>query len=224
MRRRRPTRDELGISLVEILIASLLFSIVVVSVDASVTVVQSRQVQVSDRTQALDNLQVAQQAVTKDIHAAAASPVWTTPAVPTSMPGTPITATTLAFNASLGGGTPLINISLTTATHILLVTCTGVGCRPGAGAGTVVTQARIANVDSSSLFTLTTKEVSTTANSVTTNAFFFTTVASTLILDTPKVGAPKMFQTNLSDPNIVANNIEFACQDALGAAGATGSC
>jgi Tfp pilus assembly protein PilW len=211
-------------SLIEVMIASLLFTVVIVSVDASITVVQNHQVQVSDRTQALDNLQLAQQAITSDIHAASFTPAWTTPAIPTSMPGSPITATTLAFNAKLGGHTPLINISLTTATHILLVTCTGLGCTPTAGAGTVVTQARIANVDSSSLFTLNTQEVSTTANSVTVNTFYFTTVGSSLILDTPRVGAPKFTQTTLADPNIVTNNIEFACRSALSATGASGSC
>jgi len=209
-------------TLVEVLISALLFSIVIVTVDASVTVVQSHQVQVSDRTQALDYIQTAQQAITHDIHAATTT--WTTPPVPTSMPGSPLTGTTLAFAASLGGATPSINISLNTSTHVLTVTCTGVGCSPSAGAGTVVTQAQIANVDSSSLFTLTTKEVSITANSVTTNAFFFTTVSSSVIVDTPKVGAHNAYQTTLADPNIVANNVEFACQSALGSTGASGSC
>jgi Tfp pilus assembly protein PilW len=210
-------------SLIEILIASMLFSVIVVVVDASINVVQAHQVQISDRTQALDNLQTAQQAITRDIHAANTT-TWTTPTVPTSAPGTPITSQTLAFNASLGGGTPAINISLNTTTHILTVTCTGLGCRPGSSSTGAMTQARIANVDSSSLFTLTTSEVSDTSNSVTTNAFFFTTISSTLVLDTPKVGATKLFQTTLADPNIVTNNVEYACQSALAESGASGSC
>ncbi len=208
-------------SLVEVLVSLVLFAVVVVTVDASVTVVQSHQVQVSDRTQALDYLQSAQQAITKDLHAAIPTG-WTSPALPTSAPGSPITATSLAFSAQLGAGTPTISIALNTTTHVLTVTCTGTGCR-SAGTGTV-TQASIANVDSSSLFTLTTKEVSITANSVTTNSFFFTSAASTLILDTPKVGALNAYQTTLSDPNIVINNDEYACQSALSATGATGSC
>jgi Tfp pilus assembly protein PilV len=212
-------RDESGISLVEVLISMMLFAIVVVTVDASVTVVQSHQVQVSDRTQALDYLQDAQQAITRDLHAAQ---TWTTPAPPTSVPGSPVTATTLSFTADLGGGTPTISISLNTTTHVLLVTCTGAGCR-STGTGTI-TQAQISNVDSSSLFTFTTKEVTTTANSTTTNTFYYTTVSSTLILDTPKVGAEHVFQSTLSDPNVVINNAEFACQTALSATGASGSC
>jgi hypothetical protein len=135
-----------------------------------------------------------------------------------------VTATSLAFTASLGGGTPAISIALNTSTHFLTVTCTGVGCRAGATSSTVMTQAQIANIDSSSLFTLTTKEVSTTANSVTTNAFYYTAVSSSLVLDTPKVGALHSYKTTLADPNIVANNAEFACQQALGQDGASGSC
>jgi hypothetical protein len=99
-----------------------------------------------------------------------------------------------------------------------------VGCRPGAGATSVATQAQISNVDSSSLFTLTTHEVSTTNNSVTTNSFYFTSVASSIVFDTPKVGAPQVFKMTLAAPNIVVNNAEYACQIALNSTGATGSC
>ena len=223
MRSWRRSRDESGISLVEILISSMLLSIVIVSGDASVTVIQARQVQVSDRTQALDYLQTAQQAITKDLHAATTT--WTSPAVPTSAPGSPIKSTNpinLNFIADLGGGTPTISISLNTASHVLTITCTGAGCR-STGTGTV-TQAQISNVDSSSGFTFTTQEVSITSAGTTTNTFYFTTVASTLVLDTPRVGAQKVVQTTLSNPNIVTNNVEYACQDALNQAGASGAC
>jgi len=218
--RHEPRHDESGVSLVELMVAFLLFAIVVVSVDASITVVQTHQVQVSDQTQALDTLQTAQQAITRDIHAAV---TWTTPAVPTSPPGS-VTAQTLAFTAQLGTGTPSISIALNTSTHILTVTCTGVGCSKVSGASTTVTQAQVSNIDSSSLFTFTTKEVSTTVSSVTTNSFFYTQVASTLVLDTPKVGAQHVTKTTLSNPTIVVNNVEYSCQDALSNAGASGSC
>lgn len=213
MIRRLVTRDESGVTLPEVLLSTFLFSIVIVTVDASLTVVQTHQVEVNDRTQALDNLQVVAQAINRDIHAASS---WTTPAAATST--APVTATTLGFTALLGSGTPTISISLNTATHQLTVTCTGAGCRP-TGTGTVQ-QAQISNIDSSTLFTLTPKEVSTNG----TNTFFYTSVASTLVLDTPKVGAPKVFKTTLSAPNLVANNVEYACQSALGAIAASGSC
>jgi len=215
-------RGESGVTLIEMVIASLLLSIVFVSVDTSIGVVQTHQVQLTNQTQGLDYLQIAEEAISKDIHAATDS--WTTPALPTSIPSPATTSTSLTFTASLGGGTPTINVALNTSAHSLLVTCTGVGCSPTATSSTVITQARIYNVDSSTLFTLTTKEVSTTVNSVTTNGFYYTAVASSLVMDTPFVGAPHVFKTTLADPDIVANNAELACQNALSQTGASGSC
>jgi hypothetical protein len=209
-------------SLIEVMISTLLLSIAVVAVDATVTVLQAQQVKVNNRTQALEYLQQAQEAITKDVHAATST--WTAPALPTSAPSTPITATSLTFTASLGGGTPTINVTLNTTTHVLLVTCTGVGCRTGATASSVVAQADINNVDPSSGFTLTTNEVSTTTRGATTNTFYFTNVSSSLILDAPSVGATHEVQTQLADPDIVANNAIFSCQVALSSTGGTGSC
>ena len=210
------------ISVIEVMISALLLSICLVTVDTSVSIMVSHQTQVTQRTQALDALQTAQEAITHDVHAA--TDTWTTPALPTSMPSQPVTSTSLAFTASLGGGTPTINVSLNTSTHVLTVTCTGVGCHTGAGSTTVYTQAQISNVDSGSLFTLTTKEVTATSGSVATNTFFYTTVGSSLTVDTPSVGAANVFHSTLADPNIVTNNAEYACQTALSGIGATGSC
>jgi len=223
MTRRPILRDEAGMTVIEVMLSAILLVVVLISVGTTITVLQKHQVQVNDRTQALDDLQMAQQAITRDLHAASATG-WTTPALPASMPSQPVTATSLSFQASLGGGSPTVTISLNTSTHFLTVSCSGAGCRPGVSGSTAVTQAQIANVDSSSLFTLTTKEVSTTANSVTTNTFYYTAVSSSLVLDTPKVGALNAYKTTLADPTIVVNNAEYACQTALGQAGATGSC
>jgi Tfp pilus assembly protein PilW len=218
---RSPERDESGVSLIEVMLASMLFALVVVSVDTSINVVQTHQVQISDQTQALDNLQVAQQAISRDVHAAVA---WTTPTLPTTAPSSPITAQTLAFTAQLGSGTPTINIALSTATHILTVRCTGVGCTPASTSTSVITQAQVSNIDPATLFTMTTSEVSNTVNSTTTNDFYFTDVATSLILVTPKVGAPHAFKITLADPDIVANNVEYVCENDLGNTGSTGTC
>ncbi len=224
---------ESGVSLVEVMVAMALFSIVVVAVDSSLTVVTERQTQVTNATEALDNLQTLQQVITTDLHAANG---WTEPAVPTSAPGSPITVswpasggscgTThgLTFTASLNSATATIAICLNTTTHFLTVTCSGSAAAcPGNSAGTM-TLAQVGNIDSSSSFTFTTKEVSTTAGGVTTNAFFFTAVASTLILDSPRVGAPHVSQTILTSPSLEVYNDEYACQVALDGDGATGSC
>jgi hypothetical protein len=59
---------------------------------------------------------------------------------------------------------------------------------------------------------------------MTTNSFFFTAAASTMILDSPRVGAPHVSQTILPSPNLEVYNSEYACQEALSGQGATGSC
>jgi type II secretory pathway pseudopilin PulG len=215
-------RSESGASLVEMMIALALFSVVIVAVDSSLTVVQKQQVQVTNATAALNNLQIAQEAISTDIHAAVA---WTTPAVPTVMPAQPVTATTLSFTASLNNSTTgTINIALNTSTHVLTVTCSGSAAAcPGSGSGTEL-QAQVQNIDSASLFTMTTKEVSTTQGAVTTNAFYYTDVASSLILDSPRVGAPHVSKTIVSSPSLEVYNVEYACQLALSGDGASGSC
>jgi hypothetical protein len=204
-------------------IAMALLSITVVAVDSSLTVVVDRQTQVTNQTEALDNLQVAEEAITRDILGATA---WTTPAVPTTAPTSAVTAQTLVFQASLSGVTNLITITLNTTTHQLLVcsnlTLTTSGC--GSSVTGVRLQAQVANIDSSSLFTFATHEVSQTVNSVTTNTFFYTSVASTLTLDSPKVGAPHVSQTTLQTPAIVIYNGVYACQTASSIEGATGTC
>jgi Tfp pilus assembly protein PilW len=223
--------DESGASLVELMIALVLFSVVIIAVDSSITVVQERQVAVTASTQALDNLQVAQEALTSDLHAAQ---TWTTPALPTTAPSQPVTASWtgsgtcgvnygLNFTASLNNATATIAVCLNTVTHVLTVTCTGAAACPGTGSGPIL-QTQVANIDSSSSVTFTTKEVSTTQGGVTTNAFFFTTIATTLILDSPRVGAPRVTKTTLTSPNLEVYNTEYACQLALAGTGATGSC
>lgn len=221
--RRRRRSDEAGVSLIEMMIAMVLLSVVVVAVDSSLTVVVDHQTQVTQGTEALDNIQVAEEAITRDIISATA---WTTPAVPTTAPSSPVTAQNLVFRASLNNVSNLITISLNTTTHQLLVcsnlTLTTSGC--GSSVSGVRLQAAVANIDSSSLFTFTTHEVSQTINSVTTNTFFYTSVASTLTIDSPAVGAPHVSQVTLQTPAIVIYNGVYACQTASSTVGATGTC
>jgi type II secretory pathway pseudopilin PulG len=219
----RRGRDEVGVTLIELTIAMALLSITVVAVDASLTVVVDHQTQVTNQTEALDNLQGAEEAISRDIISATA---WTTPAVPTTAPGSPVTAQTLVFQASLSNITNLITITLNTTTHQLQVcsnlTLTTSGC--GSSVAGVRLQAQVANIDSSSLFTFTTHEVTQTINSVTTNTFFYTAVASVLTLDTPAVGAPHVSKTTLQTPALVIYNGVYSCQTASSVVGATGTC
>ena len=222
---RRRSGDESGVSLVEMLIALVLFSVVVVSVDSSLTVVQERQVQTTNSTEALNNLQVAEEAITTDLRAAT---TWTDPALPTTTPSGPTAANPLLFDADLNGPT-LVGIALNTTTHQLQVCTNANPATPVtittvcSGSG-ITMQAQVNNVDSSSSFTLSANEVSTTINSTTTNAWYYTSAATNLIVDTPKVGATHVSQVSLQSPTIVSYGGLYSCQTALSAVGATGSC
>jgi prepilin-type N-terminal cleavage/methylation domain-containing protein len=222
-------RDDSGVSLVEMMIAMALFSLVIVAVDSSLTVVQERQVQVTNGVEALDNIQIAQEAVTRDIESATA---WTTPAVPTSAPSSPITVnwtganSGLVFTSELNEALATITIALNTTTHVLTITCADISSDSACGgaAGGTQTQVAVANVDSSSSFTFTTDQVTTTINAITSSQFFFTDIASVLTLDTPRVGAPRVSKTTLTSPSIIPYNIVYACQTDAAAEGGNGAC
>jgi hypothetical protein len=119
-----------------------------------------------------------------------------------------------------------ITVALNTTTHKLTVTCADLNSDSACAgpAGGTQTQASVANIDSSSSITMTTDQVTSTVNSVTSSSFFFTGVATTLILDSPSVGASHVSQTTLSSPSIIPYNIVYACQTAASAEGANGSC
>jgi Tfp pilus assembly protein PilW len=225
MRRVRQRRDESGISLVEMAIALVILSVVVVSVDSSLTVVQERSVQVTNATEAINNLQVAEEAITTDLRA---SNAWTTPAVPTSAPSGPTSATLLLFTANLNGPTS-VGIALNTSTHILQVctnanTTTPVTVSSVCSGSGIQLQDQISNIDSASVFKLSTSEVSVTLGSVVTNTWFYTSISSLLTLDSPKVGAPRVSQTTLTSPTVVSYDGVFQCQVLLNENQATGSC
>jgi hypothetical protein len=225
--RRLRHRDEAGVSLVEMMIGLALFAVVIVSVDSSLTVVQERSVQVVNGTEALDNVQAAQEAITRDIES---SMTWTTPAAPTSTAPVSVTWTGstpgMVFTAELNEALATITISLNTTTHQFTVTCADQGSDSACGgaAGGTQTQVSLANVDSSTAFTLSPAEVTSTVNGVTANSFFFTDITSTLTVDSPKVGAPRVSKTTLTSPSIIPYNVVYACQTAATAEGANGTC
>ena len=227
VRRRLRSGDESGVSLIEMMIALLLFSLVVVSVDSSLTVVQERSVQVDNSTETLDSIQAAQETITRDIESSTA---WTTPAVPSSTSPVSVTWTGtgsgLVFTTELNEALATITMALNTTTHKFTVTCADVASDAACGgaAGGTQTQVSLANVDSSSSFTLTPAEVTSTINAVTNNYFFYTDVTSSLVVDSPAVGAPRVTKTVLGSPSIIPYNLVYACQTAASAEGSNGTC
>jgi len=225
--RRFRHRDQSGVSLIEMMIGLALFSVVIVSVDASLTVVQKRSVQVVNGTETLDNIQAAQEAITRDIES---SMTWTTPASPTSTSPVSVSWTGsspgLVFTSELNEALATITISLNTTTHQFTVTCADQGSDTACGgaAGGTQTQVSLANVDSSTSFTLTPAEVTSSVKGVTANYFFYTDLASTLTVDSPSVTAPRVSKTTLTSPSIIPYNVVYACQIAASAEGGNGTC
>lgn len=91
----RVARSENGFTLTEVLIALAIFSLVVISVDGSVTVLSKQAIGLSQSSQAIDQLQVAEQTVVRDVHAATS---WTT------LPSTVATTLTTAVGVNTTPG------------------------------------------------------------------------------------------------------------------------
>jgi prepilin-type N-terminal cleavage/methylation domain-containing protein len=103
MKLRLHRRPEDGMTLVELAISLVLLSIVIVSADAGVTLLTDQSTSLVSQTKVLDQLQLAQQSVVRDIHAL------------TSWCATP-TSAQLEFVADIDGGTPSFEIAVSTAT------------------------------------------------------------------------------------------------------------
>ncbi len=209
----RMVRREEGVTLVEVLIAMAILSIVIVSVDTSVSVLNARSNSMSQSTQAIDQLQVAEQTVVRDVHAA------TSLCNSTSVfPCTPFTqapmATELKFNAVLDcalvppstcwSNPTSFDISISrTAPYQLTIT---------KGNSTAVL---VSNLDTSSGFTWKSVVFGSTT--------YYTSIGVTLTMDSPRVGAPRVTTTTTADPIVEVSNVEYACQAAWRNAGSTGT-
>lgn len=190
------SRDESGFTLVELVIALFVFSLVTLSVSVSLTDVTKQTTSLSQSTQAIDQLQLAEENITSDVHAAVG---WC------SNPS----ASALDFNASLGGASPTIDITLSGTTSKTLTIAVG---SSGNCTSTVTTTKTVSSLDSSSVFTPTTASWTPTDGEA--KQTFYDTVGVLLTLDSPSPSAPRPTKTTMSDPSIVANSIEYACQSA----------
>jgi len=151
--------------------------------------------------QAIDQLQMAEQAVVQDVHAAIG---WYTSSACTTATATP-SAGQLFFTARLFGATPCIAITLSSGT---------LSVSSSSGHTIVVT-----NLDPTSYLTPS-AAVTTGASNV-----FVTRVAVLLTMDSPRVNAPRQVQTTVSDPTVIAFNVEYACQAAWAVSpGRSGQC
>jgi Tfp pilus assembly protein PilV len=208
----RVQRDEQGVSLVEVLLAMVVFALVIVSVDASVSALSGRSNDLSQSNQAIDQLQVVEQTLVTDLHAASltntASPPASGPgfyqssscsssAIVTSAGQLSLSSTNpISFYVNLNGSKPCVGISMSSTSHSLTIAESG---------SNLMT---IYNLDSSSSLTVTCTSAS--------GALYCTSAAVNLTQDTPRVGAPKVRTTTLSDPQVEVWNQEYACEAAGG--------
>lgn len=199
-RLRRLACDEAGMTLVELMIATALLGLVVAAVDMSIGFVQSDSAQVAQQTQAIDQLQSAEELLTRDIHAATS---WVNPP----------TATSLDFVASLSPNSATINATISGNTLSVTSTVNG----------TTTQVANLSNLDATpgdSTFSPSVCQVTLGANTVS----YYVAVGVNLTVDTPRPNAPQLTRTTFSDSHVEAWNVLYAYQVAKGQTGATGTC
>lgn len=191
MRGGRFRHDESAFTVAEIVVAMTVFLLVITAVGVTVAVVEEHQAQLVSSTQSLDTLQVAEQTVIRDVHAA----------MPTSThPGGFSTAssTELAFEAALNNATPTVDIKISNQT--LTVTTT-------LGAKTT-TQVLLRNVDASSAFAVDRSCTVTLPGPSSTT--YDTDIGVTLTQDSPSVTAIRPTKTTVAAPNVQAFNVQYA--------------
>ncbi|MGH9918039.1 MAG: prepilin-type N-terminal cleavage/methylation domain-containing protein [Nitrososphaerales archaeon] len=196
----RLKRDESGISLVEVAIAMALFAIVIVSVDASVTVLNSRTNNLSQASQGIDQLQLAEQAVVTDLHSAMGFYTQSGCSSANAYAGSP--ATTLSspfyFQSDLDGSQKCITVTLSSSSHTLTVT---------SGSTNSIS---VSNLDPGA-------SISVTCTTTAVDGTYYCTNASVhLTMDSPRTGAPHEITTTMADSRIEIWTQEYECVDAGG--------
>jgi type II secretory pathway pseudopilin PulG len=192
-------------TLIEVMIGMALFSVVVATVDAGVNVVSSQQNQMTAQTEAVDQLQSAEETLTRDLHAAS------------SWQGPP-TATSLSFVASLPTASSPTNaptINATISEYSLTVTST---------VNALTTQ--VAKVDKlDAAYSGFTPWDCRTVNLAGNTVDYYVAVSVKLTIDAPKYGAAPGPRTSVTDSHVQVWNVLWADQVAGQQTGATtGTC
>jgi len=201
MIRKLRARGEAGVTLVEMLISLVIFSLVIVSVDGSVTMLSSRSNGLSQSSQSINQLQVAEQTLVQAVHAANS---WCEPVpIPaygcvtaTAAPNT--TANTLTFTATMSGSTTT-SYQFQITGNSLVMTKNG------------TTSTLVSNLDPSS------SKTGFTATSVTVGSTtYWNDISVILTMDSPRVGAAHVTSTTVADSDVEVWNVEYACSIAEG--------
>jgi Tfp pilus assembly protein PilV len=194
---------EAGMSLVEIAVAMVVFGLVIGSVGMSVTVLNGRSNGMSQSNQSIDQLQVAEQLIVRDLHAAKASAWYSTTActgtASTSLPSTgtstPVPSYPFSFVVALPHS-PCVEVNL--ASNQLTVITAGGG------------QTVVSNLTSSSA--LTPDQVTWTPTDGKPTETFTISTSVVLTTESPRLNAPHEVSTTISDPEVVVFNGVYACE------------
>jgi type II secretory pathway pseudopilin PulG len=194
---RRSHAREQGMTLVETVLAMLLMTLVFTTVATSVNLLAGTSNSLGQQARAIDQLQLAEQTIVRDVHAATCATALT---IPTCLL-TVANADELEFTADLNGGTQTVEFLINTTTDNLTVSKNG---------GNPVTIATTLNPTASSFNALT---ATWTVGSPSVTYSYQTMVQVTLVKDSPAVSAHAGV-TTVSDPSIEVWNIEDSCQSA----------
>jgi len=203
--RRNPGHEDAGTTLVELVIATAILLVVIATVGIGVTLISSSTSAMAEEDQAIDQLQVAEQAVVRDVHAA------------TKWCNAP-SASQLEFEANLDATSVAIDVALSAGGELTIAqtsSCTAAWPAPDELA---------ANVDPSvSGFSLPggPRAVTWTAGSSTYS--YITSISVNFTMDSPRTGAPHEIRTTVADPVVEIWNAELACQSNWAASPGGGS-
>lgn len=179
--------DESAFTVAELTVAMTVLLLVITAVGITLAVVQEHQAQLVASTQSIDALQVAEQTVVRDVHAA--------------MGFSMASSTELTFEAALDNATPTVDILLSNTAHTLTVTTTS----PSS------TEVLLRNVDPSSAFAVDrTCTVTLPGSPSPTSTTYDTDIGVTLTQDSPSVTAVRPTKTTVSASDVQAFNVQYA--------------
>ena len=189
-------------TLVETVLSMVLLMIGMGAASVGVGTLTSQSARLSQMTQAIDQLQLAQQTVVQDLHAATC----VAPTIPTCvflLAG----STELKFTADLKGAIPTIDLKISSNTLTM-----------SKNGGSVTTLAT--NLDGASKFVVNPPTAGSptpgqwSIASPATSFTYDTVVQVLLVKDSPKVSANAL-KTTAADPTVVLWNILYDCEAAL---------
>jgi len=200
---RTQAAEESGFTFVELAVAMVIMMVVVAAVAATVTAIAEQTTKLSSSTESIDALQIAEETLVQDIHAAnmwySGSGCTGTAGYSEASQAGPVY--TYYFTANLFDKTPCITVTLSQTTHTLTIVSTAGGSQ----SNDVV----VSNLDTTSAITPGPSPATQVGNPQTS---FNDWMSVVLTQDSPAVGAVHAVKTTMSDTRVIAFPIEYQCE------------